>query len=700
MPQPDVTATRPSNRIQSAYQRARIGIDVGGTFTDFVLFLTDPPRLLHHKQPSTPEDPSRAVAEGLAALLSNAQLEPEAVGLLVHGTTIGLNAVIQRRGARVVLVVSEGFRDVLEIGRSRMPFSFDFHADKEQPLVPRDRVVEIAARLTPRGAPSRQPDAAAVAVVAAAVRALAPDAAALMLINGYADPAFEVALAEQLAEMSGVPVSSAAGLWPEIREYERTLVACMNAGIQPLMQGYFDRLNQRLHAAGLTAPVFITASNGGSLSLATARARPVDTLLSGPASGVMAASRLAAAADVSRIISLDMGGTSSDIAVSADGEPAFATRTEIGGLPLVLPVVAVSAIGAGGGSIVRMDAHGLLKVGPQSAGADPGPVAYGRGNTEPTVTDCYLVTGLIDPARFLGGRLTLDRAAAEAALARIAGQLRFEGPDAPARAAWSALRVATAGMVTELLKTLAKDGLDPADFTLLPCGGAGPTHANMLAEEAEIDHVIVPVAAATFCALGAVSADLRRDYARSLRRKLDAESAQALGDLFQAMADEAATWLAGEGGLALQTETRHAVDMRYGGQAYELTVPLPRATSSPDALAQAFHAEHERLYGFHDDAAPIELGTARLSLIGRVAPVDLPRLERSGEPPAVRGARRVFLGDDWIDAAVYDRAALRDGQTLRGPAIVEQDDTTTLVLPGWRMNVDGFGNLHLHRTAA
>lgn len=686
---------------RTAHAEARIGIDVGGTFTDFVLFHPRLPGLVHHKQPSSPDDPSRAVSDGLAQLLAAGGLRPTDVGVLVHGTTIGINAIIQRRGARVALLVSEGFRDVLEIGRSRMPFSFDFHADKEAPLVPRDRVVEIPARLTARGTPSLMPDDAAVAAAAAALRALAPDAVALMLINGYANPACETALAARLsAALPGIPISAAAALWPEIREYERTLVACMNAGIQPLMQDYFDRLAACVRRAGVAAPVFITASNGGSLSLATARARPVETLLSGPAAGVMAATRLAVAADIAHIISFDMGGTSSDIAVSTDGEPAFATRTEIGGLPLMLPVVAVSAIGAGGGSILRVDAQGVLKVGPESAGADPGPVAYGRGGTAPTITDCYLVTGLIDPAGFLGGRLKMDCAAAEAALSGIAVRLGVSGPDLAPRAAWGALQVATAAMAAELLKTLAKSGLDPADFVLVPYGGAGPTHANFLAAEADIPRILIPAAAATFCALGAIAADLRRDYARSLRCSLDANGAERLGTIFDVMAQQARSWLADEGGIAGNADMRHAVDMRYGGQAYELTVQLDRTACTVDGLAEAFHRAHESLYGFRDDSAPIELSTARLGMIGRVAPLTLPRLESSKALPRPVGQRRVYLEQGWTQAVVYARSDLRSGQQVSGPAIIEQADTTTVVLPGWQMAVDGFGNLRLSRSQA
>jgi N-methylhydantoinase A len=684
----------------SAVAQGRIGIDVGGTFTDFVLFEPATQRLVHHKQPSTPDDPSRAVAEGLAGLLSKAGLAADAVGLLMHGTTIGLNAIIQRRGAKVALVVSEGFRDVLEIGRSRMPFSFDFHASKEAPLLPRDRVIEIAARMDPKGRMTRVPDAAEIARVAEALRRLEPDAVALMLINGYANPSAEAELGRTLAErLGGIPVSSAAQIWPEIREYERTLVACMNAVIQPLMQRYFARLEERLSGLGVRAPLFVTASNGGSLSVGSARARPVETVLSGPASGVMAASRLAAQAGAAQIITFDMGGTSSDIAISISGEPEFATRTEVGGLPLVLPVVAVGAIGAGGGSIVWADAHGVLKVGPESAGADPGPVAYGRGGTRPTVTDCYLATGIIDPARFLGGRLKLDRGAAEAALSTIAGGLGIAGSDAAALAAWGALRVATAGMTTEMYKSLAQRGLDPAEFALLPFGGAGPTHATLLASEAAIDRIVIPGAAATFCALGAAGADLRRDFARSLHRRLDAAGAAQLAEIFAILEREAREWLRGEGGLARKVELQYGADMRYGGQAYELRVGLDQDQGgfAQETLAEVFHRAHERLYGFRDTEAPIELGTARLAIIGRVQGIEMPRAPRGTGRPAPAAYRPVFLGEGWVEAAIYSRAALGAGDGLKGPAIIEQEDTTTLVLPGWSARVDDFGNLHLSR---
>ena len=675
-------------------RNVRVGIDVGGTFTDFVL--TDPATgdLSYFKEPSTPDEPSRAVVQGLANIVAKAGLSPADVELILHGTTIGLNAIIQRAGARIGLVVTSGFRDILEIARSRMPSSFDFHARKEEPLVPRDRIFEINARFDPQGHLVRQPDEITLAALASEIAAARLDAVALVTINGYANPQQEDRIARSLQEhLPNTAVTSAAHIWPEIREYERTLVACLNAYIQPLMQGYFARLEDGLRVLGTGAQIFVTASNGGSMSLGSAAARPVDTILSGPAAGVMAATRLAAAAKVPRIITFDMGGTSSDIAISSGTEPEFATRTEIGGLPLVLPVVAVSAIGAGGGSIIWVDDH-VLKVGPRSAGADPGPVSYGRGGQQPTVTDAYLVTGLIDPNRFLGGRMSLDRAAAKAALTSVAERIGLA--DAVLAAA-GALDVATAGMATELFKTLAQRGLDPSDFALMPFGGAGPTHANLLAHEAGIERVVIPPAAGTFCALGAVTADLRRDFVRSLRIELEEGSVERLSHTLATLVEEGEAWLNAEGDLAGSVEISRAVDMRYAGQAYELRVNLDHLPEKPshEAVAEAFHQEHERVYGFRDPAAPVQVTTVRLAVIGRTPAVRLPRLPASSEPPVARSHRPIFLTGAWHDAAIYDRHVLRAGQSVNGPAVIEQEDTTVVVLPNWTVKIDASGNLHL-----
>lgn len=679
---------------------ARIGIDVGGTFTDFVLSNPNDGSLTYYKEPSTPDEPSRALIEGLQSLLKKAGMTPSDVGTLMHGTTIGLNAIIQRRGATIALVVSKGYRDILEIARSRMPSSFDFHASKEEPLVPRLRILEIDARLSASGAVSKAADDAELDRVAAELKALGVDAAALVLINGYTTPSVEIDMAQKLSERAGgLSITSAAAIWPEIREYERTLVACLNAYIQPLMQRYFAGLKKGLERDGVVAPILVTASNGGSLSLMSAHERPVETILSGPASGVMAAARLAEAADVKSIITFDMGGTSSDIAVAQAGSAELATRTDIGGLPLVLPVVDVSAIGAGGGSIVWVDAHGLLKVGPQSAGAMPGPVSYGRGGKEPAVTDCYLALGYIDPAGFLGGRMKLDVDAARKALAEVGARIGLTGEDGAALAAEGALAVTTAGMATELYKTLASRGLDPAAFALVPFGGAGPTHANLLAAEAGIGRVVIPPAAGTFCALGAAAADLRRDFVRSIRRSVDDKTAALMLDVMKELEEEGSAWLDREGETSQTRRFERGADMRYAGQAYELRVKLDENCRDAASIAEAFHLEHERIYGFRDTDTDVELGTVRLAVVGVTENISQPEIAAGSGKPACKGERPIFRSGKWVSAGVYDRSALGAGDQIAGPAIIEQDDTTTVLLPGWSARADALGNLHLERTA-
>jgi N-methylhydantoinase A len=687
--------------------RHRIGIDVGGTFTDFVLADAAGSRLAFHKEPSVPGDPSLAVERGLAALFAANDVAAGDVELLVHGTTIGLNAIIQRRGARMALVVSKGNRDLLEIARLRLPSSYDFTEPREAPLVPRNLVFEVSARIRSDGTTVTPLDPAEIATLAEILAAAKVDAVAIVLLNSYRNAALEVALAEILQQsLPGVLVTTSGTIWPEVREYERGLVAGLNAYIHPLMTRYFDRLKTRVSGLSVTAPIYITANNGGTLSLETARSRPIDTVLSGPASGVVASTRIGNEAGRRQLITFDMGGTSADIAVCQTGAPEFSTSTFVGDFPLMMPVVNVGAIGAGGGSIVWVDAQGLLKVGPLSAGADPGPVCYRRGGTEPTLTDCYVALGIIDPATFLGGRMALDLAAAVAALDGIAARLGLTGPHRAIAAAESALRVASARMATEITKLLATAGVDPREFSLVAYGGAGPTHANLLAEEAQLTAVMLPTAPGTFCALGAILADVRRDYVRTARHLIGAVPPEQNGFLVLAavlaeLEAEARAWIATEGALIGQCDIVVSFDMRYAAQAYELEIRVPpalRPTLDSASLAELFHAEHDRLYGFREPTVPVQTATVRLGVIGRVPPVSLPEVPHT-PPPVPRGHRPVWHGGVQIQAALYARADLGRNAAIRGPAIVEQLDTTSFILPGWCATADRIGTLHLTREA-
>lgn len=677
-------------------QRYRVGIDVGGTFTDFVLYDRRGAEMAFHKEPSVPSDPSLAVERGLSALIEQQNLPPSEIELVVHGTTLGLNAVIQKRGARVALVVSRGNRDVMEIARARMPNSYDFTAGREEPLIARESVFEVSARMLADGTIYRPLDDIEIAGVAARIRDGGYDAVAIMLLNAYRDPTLEYGLRDGLAKgLPGMRISCSHDLWPEMREYERALITAMNSYIHPLVGAYVDALSARLTALDVKAPLYITANNGGTVSVQTARERPLETILSGPASGVLAATRVAA--ERPAILTFDMGGTSTDIAISQSGELEFAHTTMVGDYPLMLPVVNVSAIGAGGGSIISVDPQGLLKVGPDSAGADPGPVCYGRGGERPTMTDCYLTLGYLDPAGFNDGRMRLNADAAAAAISNVAKAIRL---DAPVDAAVAAVRVASAKMATEMRKLLAQKGLDPRAFTLVAYGGAGPTHANLLAEEASLETVLIPRLPGTFCALGAILADVRRDFTRPARIMIDRAKTgwDAITALILDAEKEAEAWIGQEGAIIGTHVFRLTADIRYPAQAFELSIQVPEFVAEGfqvGELIERFHAEHERLYGFREDESEVQITNLRLAVIGRVARIDLPEVTSSTLPDPI-GMRRVHHGD-WRDVPVYARDALGAGAALDGPALIDQPDSTVWILPDWRADVDRFGNLLIRR---
>jgi len=683
-----------------------VGIDVGGTFTDFVLFKpeVDGGSFTHHKEPSSPDDPARAVGEGLVAVMTLANVGRDAQGVILHGTTIALNAILQDKGAPVALITSRGNRDVLEIGRARMPSSFNFALGKERRVVPRDRVLECSTRIGPDGIAITTADDAELDAIATRIRTWNLTAVAVMLLNSYVDKAPEVDVATRLAKrLPGVHFVASSEIWPEIREYERALVAVLNAQITPLMDGYLRRLETLLVEAGVKATVFISASNGGVLGLATARARPIDTILSGPASGVTAAVAIAATANIERIVSFDMGGTSTDISVVRRGVAEFTNQTTVGELPVILPSVDVSAIGAGGGSIIHVDDQGLLKVGPASAGAAPGPAAYGRGGDKPTVTDCYVANGWIDPDHFLGGRMRLDRELARGALRAVAQQTGHADLAEPEAVADAALRIATARMATGLTRHLAQKGEDARSFTLVPFGGAGPTHASFLANETGISRILVPRAASTFCALGAILSRVKRAYAASLGADRRDLAKGAVWPLFDQLEADARTWIADEGQLLAELEFEYSADMRYRGQAFNIEVRIPpdvHDKQATEGLYELFHREHERLYGFREEKGTVEVVTARVTVSAQVCKVPLARATVAAKSEAARAVRDVYHAGVWQPYTIHQRDALPVGARLEGPAIIEQSDTTIPLLTGWSATVDPFGNLVMERGAA
>jgi N-methylhydantoinase A len=666
----------------------RIGIDVGGTFTDLVLV---DPRLdgpIYYKEASTPHDPSLAVERGLLGIIERAGISARAIGLIVHGTTLGLNTIIQRRGARMALVVSRGHRDLLEFGRLQMPNSFDMFDLKEVPLVPRDLAFEVSDRGGTTGMAGAGNEAAEIGHLARELRRMDITSVAVVLLNSYKNGAMESRIAQQLRqEMPGALVTESAQLWPEMREFERGMVAALNAYIHPQLNAYFTRLQQRLAAISVQAPIHITTNNGGTIGLATARARPIDTVLSGPAAGVVASCGIAKSCRIDRFVTFDMGGTSSDMAVTIGGRPEYSTHSRVGEFPLIMPVVNVSAIGAGGGSIVWVDPHGILKVGPRSAGADPGPVCYGLGGQEVTITDCYLALGILRPDGFLGGRMRLDSAAAERALAVLARRLGYQGVEAVPRTAEAALRVATAKMATEVRRGFAQRGQDPHDFALVAYGGAGPTHGNLLADDVGLRAFIVPASPGTLCALGAVLGELKRDFVRTVRQRLEPPVATDLKRLAASLLDEAHNWLATERGPAgHMLRTLWTAELRYPQEGIGLTVELEEsivAGADLAGMATAFHAEHERIYGFRDLSGGVELLNLHAQVVGAApAPAVATRAcsRRASVDPT---QRKVFTQGHWRLTNVYQRESLAPGSVILGPALVEQEDTTAWIIDGW-----------------
>ncbi|PYN46735.1 MAG: hypothetical protein DME00_18040 [Candidatus Rokuibacteriota bacterium] len=678
-----------------------LGIDIGGTFTDFALFDTQRGELLGLKVASTPHEFAEAVRVGLARLADEHAVDPREIGTVVHGTTIAVNTLIQRTGARLGLLVTEGFRDVLELQRLRLTNPFDLHGSRPLPLIPRARVAEVRERLRADGRVDTPLDEAGVRE---ATRQLARagqgiEGLVISLLHSYRDPAHE-RQARAIAESAvpDLPVTASSDVWPQAREYERTALAVLDAYVQPKVRRYLEGFEQALTSRGAPATPLVTKSNGGIMPVAAARSQTAATLLSGPASGVIGAAYVAGRAGLPNVITLDVGGTSADMAVVENGRPRVSTSEHIGGVPVMMPVVGVSAIGAGGGSVAWVDDVGLPKVGPQSTGAEPGPACYGRGGKDATLTDAFLVSGFLDPDRFLGGRMRLDRSLAEAAIARFAGRLGMT----PDEAAESVVRVAVSNMYAEFTKILSRAAVDPRDFALVAFGGAGPVVGALVAREVGIPTVFVPRSPGTLCALGALSADIVNDAVRTVHTRVEPAlvEAAALRRQYDVLRAELADWLQRFGAGAGPAAFRHAADMRYVGQSYEIDVPVELDWLAPGggaSLLTAFHQAHERAFGHADREAPAEIVNLRMQLRAERPRVPLAELHAGSTTPAARTTRRIWLDGRPTEARVFDRAALGRGARLEGPAIVEQPDTTVLV-PGAHVGeVDRFGNLLLRR---
>jgi len=677
-----------------------VGIDAGGTFTDVCLIAEDAGALHLLKVPSSPEDPARAIVEGLGRILDqqgDARRDQGEVTYFGHGSTIATNALIEGQGAQTGLITTAGFRDLLELGRQRRPDLYDLQADKPAPLVPRDRRLEVHERVHFDGRVECELDATEVRAVVRRLKEMGVRSVAVCFLYSYVRPQHEQMVRRIIAEEFPAAFASASHeVVPEFREFERLSTVVANAYLGPVMSTYLSRLRPQLSALGVSVAPHITQSNGGVISFETAEAEPVRTVLSGPSSGVVGASYIAGLAGYENLITFDMGGTSTDVSLVEHGQPALSSQMDVHGYPIKTPMLDINTIGAGGGSIAWIDSGGHLKVGPRSAGAVPGPVCYDLGNDEPTVTDANVVLQTLNPTSLLAGSMPISANAARGAITDLAMRL---GMDTMATAQ-GIISVVTANMARVVRVISVQRGYDPREYTLVAFGGAGPLHAARLARELEIPRVMVPEAPGVLCALGLLMTDLRTNYA--LTRILPAveDSLAAVADAFAEIERRAAAWFDREGIDPARRVTQRSIDMRYAGQNYELSVPVDAGditAATIQRLLDGFARAHEQMYGYVAAEEPVQIVTVRLDAVGLTTKATLtPGTGDDPDPASARvGTRDIYLPESggWIPVSVYDRPLLRTGNRVAGPAVIEQMDSTTLILPGQAAQVDPYRNL-------
>lgn len=671
----------------------KVGVDIGGTFIDFCALETGTGRLASLKVLTTPDDPGAELMTGISLLAEREGLAPEAVSRFVHGTTVGINTILQRKGADLALLTNAGFEDVIELARLRMPDMYSLFSARPEPLISRDRVFGIAARLRADGSEAKAPDMDDVAKAIAAARASGAAGVIVAFLHAWRSDAQERAVKAEIARLAPeLFCFTSAEVWPVIREYERTSTAILNGYVHPRVSGYLEALEARLAGRGVPARAMLTKSNGGLMNAAEGRRDCVSMLLSGTASGVIGAAWLARQAGENKILTLDIGGTSADFALIIDGEAQFGTGELIGEFPLYIPSVSVSSIGIGGGSIASVDGQGVLRVGPESAGSDPGPACYGRGGVRATVTDAMAVCGWLGHAQMAYGQLQMDVGLARKAVGELAEALG-RGLQETAQAI---LDIAISEMFVEVEKLSSRAGVDLRDFTLMPFGGGGPMLGAFLARELGMAKVMAPRRPGVVSALGGLVADLRGDFIRTVYRPLNAVVVAELQSLFAALVAEGQEWLADQGHEGA-VEMRLSADMRYAGQSFEIETAIDQQwlSGAGDKLAAAFHETHQQIYDFHDPDGAIEIINLRLSAIGAGPDLNVAEVEAQPGPAAPEREVPVFADGKAQPIGLYHRDGLNPGATFAGPAVVVQEDTTFAIPAGAAAQVDRFLNLHL-----
>ena len=667
----------------------RIAVDIGGTFTDLQILNQESGATHAVKTPTTPDDPSKGLAEGLRIAARDLGFSLTQVTALLHGTTIATNAVLQRRLARAALVTTAGFEDVLEIGRHVRKDVYANRAEKRVLLIPRRHRFGLVERMRADGSAETQLEAAAISRVIEQLIAAEPEAIAVTLLHAYANAEHEERVAEALAKaLPGVPLSLSHRICPEVREFERTSTTVLNAMLVPVVREYLTNLRRSLGALGLSAPVYLVQSNGGAALPDTAAEQPARLLLSGPSGGALAGEVLSKSLSEPNLIGVDMGGTSYDVSLVVDGKVRQIAEGAVDGCPVRLPMVEIRTIGAGGGSIARVEAGGRLRVGPDSAGAEPGPVCYGRGGTAPTVTDANLVLGRIDPDFFLAGGMRLDLGAARSAIqAGIADPLRL-GLD---EAAEGITRVAVSAMASAIRLSLFEKGLDPRDFALVSFGGAGGLHACDSADELGATRVIFPRDPGTLSAWGMLSSDLVHDFARSSLMPADESAIPALATIVKSLLDQGNAALDTDGVAPALRALPLTLDLRYPGQGYEIGVPLSDAASVNQAAA-LFHRAHHAQYAHSEPDVTPEIVTVRCAATGRLVK-PRPRPFEPSLSSARKGARAIVINGIRAAAPVLDRDTIGPGSRVTGPAIIEEAHSTLYLPAGWNLTAAPSGDL-------
>ncbi|MBK1699164.1 hydantoinase/oxoprolinase family protein [Rhodovibrio salinarum] len=675
----------------------KIGVDIGGTFMDFCAVNTATNALHSFKVLTTPDQPGRELGDGLTALADDEGVELSTVETFVHGTTVGINTVIQRKGARLALLTNAGFEDVVELGRLRLPDMYSLFCAQPEPLVTRDMIFGVGGRMLSDGTEESPLDPAEVEAAVMAAKTAGAEGLVVSFLHSYRNAAHEHEVVRIAREtVPDIFIFSSADVWPIVREYERTTTAILNGYIHPRIAGYLSGLEQTLEALDVPARPYVTKSNGGLMTAAEGKTSCVNMLLSGTASGVMGAAWLARQAGVSNVLTLDIGGTSADLALITDSTPAFGQGEQIGDFPMHMPSVSVSSIGIGGGSVAVVDEMGVLRVGPESAGSVPGPACYGRGGTRPTLTDAMVVCGYLGHAPMAYGQLEIDAARAHEAMAQIAEALDLT----PEAAAQAIIEVAISEMFVEVEKLVSREGVDVRDYALLPFGGGGPMFGCFLASELGITEVLAPPRPGVVSALGGLVADLKGDFVRTLFLPCASDAAPALRDSLGALEAEGEAWLRERQGFTGETESQISADMRYHGQSFEIDVPLDQdwiAEGNIEAMRDAFHRRHEEIYDFADVDSAVELVNLRLVKAGRVPPLVMESASPVDGPAPQEKHITLRRGGAPESVPLHLRGALRAGQWFDGPAVVAQEDTTLVVPRDFHGRIDSHLNIHLTR---